>query len=189
MVEDRECPVSFRRSNSSRILGYSSLRCTFEKYMWALHRLEDVIPVWPGTLECRAASRDRNAISLLDSIARDVTKSHRPTTQLITPESKPDARACRHVVVKREASASSRHIEYPWNEKMKIPDDPEECQLLMQPYVPAWDKVGQWRCLMVDRALFCIFINPGSSMLGQHHSHVSAHSLREDGWSLEELGL
>ncbi|KAG1890720.1 uncharacterized protein F5891DRAFT_1197804 [Suillus fuscotomentosus] len=183
----REGPVSFRRSNSSRILAYSGLRCTFEKYMWALHRLEDVLPVWPGTLECRAASHDRNAISLLDSIARDVTKSHRPTTQLINPESKPAARACQHVVVKREASASSQHIKYPWNEEM--PADQEGYQLLMQPYVPEWDQVGQWRCLLIDRALFCIFIHPGSYTLSQHHSCVSAHSLREDGWSLEELGL
>jgi hypothetical protein len=186
MVEDRDGPVSFRRSNSSRILGYSGLRCTFEKYIWALRRLEDVLPVWPGTFECRAASCDRNAISLLDSIARDVTKSHRPTTLLITPESKSAALApC--VVVKREASASSQHVEYPWNGKM--PDDPEGYQLLMQPYVPEWDQVGQWRCLLVDRALFCIFIHPGSYMLARRPPHVSAHSLREDGWSLEELGL
>ncbi|KAG1759658.1 hypothetical protein EDD22DRAFT_849099 [Suillus occidentalis] len=102
------------------------------------HRLEDMLPVWPGTFECWAASCDCNNISLLDSIAQDVTKSHRPTTLLITPESKSAALdPC--VVVKREASASSQHIEYPWNGKM--PDDPEGYQLLMQPYVPEWDQV------------------------------------------------
>jgi hypothetical protein len=149
-----------------------------------------MLPVWPGTLECRVASHDRNVISLLDSIARDVTKSHRPTTQLIIPGSKPTACAHHDVVVKREASASSQHIKYPWNGK--TPKDLKkygEYQLLMQPYVPEWDQVGQWRCLMVDRALFCIFIHPGSRMLAKRHSHVSAHSLRVDGWSLKELGL
>lgn len=163
MVEDRDGPVLFHCSNSSRILGYSGLRCTFEKYMWALHRLEDMLPVWPGTLECQAASCDRNTISLLDSITRDVTKSHHPTTQPITSESKPAARACHNIIVKCEASTSSQHIKYPWNEQM--PDDREGYQLLMQPYVPEWDQVGQWRCLMVDRALFCIFIHPGSCTL------------------------
>lgn len=158
--------------------------------MSALRRLEGVLPVWPGILECRAASHDYNAITLLDSIARDVTQSHRPTTELITSGTRLDPQIPKPVVLKREASASRQFIKYPGKQKML--DEAKECgeyRLFMQPYVPEWDKVGQWRCLMVNQALFCIFIHPGSSRLTHHNSRVLDHSLREDGWSLKELGM
>ncbi|KAG2060476.1 hypothetical protein BDR06DRAFT_947813 [Suillus hirtellus] len=134
--------------------------------MWALHRLEGVLPVWPGILECWAASHDYNAITLLDP-------------QIPKP-----------VVLKHEASVSRQFIKYLMKQKML--DEVKECgeyQLFMQLYVPEWDEVGQWCCLMVNQALFCIFIHPGSSRLTYHNSCVLDHSLQEDGWSLKELGM
>ncbi|KAG1853974.1 hypothetical protein F4604DRAFT_1686166 [Suillus subluteus] len=152
--------------------------------------LEGVLPVWPGTLECRAASHDYNTIDLLDSIAKDITKSHRPTTQIITPGTKPGPHLNNLAVVKHEASSSRHLIKYPWNKKMPSSTEKHgEYRLLMQLYVLEWDQVGQWRCLMVNQALFCIFIHPGSSTLACPDSHVLDPSLREDGWSLKELGL
>jgi hypothetical protein len=191
-VEDREAPVLFRHSDSSRDQGDSTLCCTFEKYIRALRRLEGVLPVWPGILECRAASHDCNTIGLLDSIARDVTKSHRPITQLLTPETFSGLHEHRSVVVKREASATRQHLKYSRNKKMKMPTNLEkhgDYRLFMQPYVEEWDQIGQWRCLMVDQAVFCIFLHPGSSTLLDPDSEVLAHSLQEDGWSLKELGV
>ncbi|KAG2335363.1 hypothetical protein BDR05DRAFT_559914 [Suillus weaverae] len=180
----------FRPPGSSRAWGDVALCCTFEKYVWALRRLEGVLPVWPGTLECRAASHDCNTIELLDSIALDVTKSHRPTTQLITPGEKPGARGYQPVVVKREASASRHLTKYPLNKKILSNTEKHgEYRLFTQPYVLEWDLVGQWRCLMVNQALFCIFNHPGSSKLANPDSPVLAPSLREGGWSLKELGL
>ncbi|KAG1817622.1 uncharacterized protein BJ212DRAFT_1480177 [Suillus subaureus] len=175
----REAPVLFHLSSSLRDRGDSTLCCTFEKYIWALHRLEGMLPLWPGILECWAASHDHNAISLLDSIARDGTQTHRPTTQLIIPGTKFDPHITEPVVVKHESSASRLFIKYPGKQKML--DEAEkhgEFQLFKQSYVPEWDK-----------ALFCIFIHPGSSMLANCNSCVLDHSLQEDGWSLEELGL
>jgi hypothetical protein len=180
----------FRPTGSSSDREDATLCCTFEKYVWGLRRLEGVLPVWPGTLECRAASHDYNAITLLDSIARDVTQSHRITTELITPETKLHPKMTNHVVIKRESSASRQFIKYPGKQKML--DEAKECgeyRLFMQPYVPEWDEVGQWRCLMVNQALFCIFIHPGSSTLTNRKSRVLDHRLREDGWSLKELGM
>ena len=190
LVKDREAPVLFRPSSSSMDQTNSTLHCTFEKYIWALRRLEGVLPLWPGTLECRVASHDHNAIMLLDSIAQDITKSYRPSTQLIIPGTRPNPSDPKHMVVKREASASRQSIKYPWNQKMF--DEAEklgEYRLFMQPYVPEWDKVGQWRCLMVNQVIFCIFNHPGSSTLANRNAPVLAHNLREDGWSLEELCL
>ncbi|KAG1771566.1 hypothetical protein EV702DRAFT_1201881 [Suillus placidus] len=176
----REAPMLFRPPGSSRARGDVTLCCTFEKYVWALRRLEGVLPVWPGTLECRAASHDCNTIDLLDSIALDITKSHRPMTQLITPGEMPGARGYQPVVVKREASASRHLAKYPLNKKILSTDTEKhgEYRLFTQPYVLEW-----------DLALFCIFIHPGSSKLANPGSHVLAPSLREGGWSLKELGL
>ncbi|KAG2125011.1 hypothetical protein BD769DRAFT_1388641 [Suillus cothurnatus] len=130
----REAPVLFRPTGSSSDREDATLCCTFEKYVWGLRRLEGVLPVWPGTLECRAASHDYNAITLLDSIARDVTQSHRITTELITPETKLHPKMTNHVVIKRESSASRQFIKYPGKQKML--DEAKECgeyRLFMQP--------------------------------------------------------
>ncbi|KAG2057191.1 hypothetical protein BDR06DRAFT_1037468 [Suillus hirtellus] len=141
------------------------------------HRLEDVLPVWPGTLECRAASHDRNTISLLDSIAQDITKSHRPTTQLITPESKPAACACQHVVVKHEASTSSQHIKYPWNEEM--PTDQEGYQLLMQPYVPEWDQAEVFKAHAEIQQFLVLMLE---AFIAGEETRLQQSSLRVSAW-------
>ncbi|KAG1860110.1 hypothetical protein F4604DRAFT_1684485 [Suillus subluteus] len=118
------------------------------------YRLEGVLLLWPGILECQAASHDHNAISLLDSIAWDGTQTHHPTTQLIIPETKFDPRITEPVVVKHEASTSRLFIKYPGKQKMLDEAGKHgEYRLFKQSYVPEWDKVGQWRCLMVNQAL------------------------------------
>ncbi|KAG2090488.1 uncharacterized protein F5147DRAFT_658155 [Suillus discolor] len=123
--------------------------------MWAFRRLEGVLLMWLGLLECQAASHDYNTIMLLDSVTRDATKSHWTGLNPSDPK---------HMVVKREASASRQFIKYPWNQKMF--DEAEK----------QWNEVGQWHCFMVNQVIFCIFNHPGSSMLANCKSHVSDHS-------------
>ncbi|KAG2362862.1 hypothetical protein BDR07DRAFT_1405696 [Suillus spraguei] len=188
---DSEAPVLFRQSDSSRDQEDSTVCCTFERYVRLLRRLEAVLPVWPGVLECRVASYERNIINLLDSIARDITQTHRPKTQVVNSKTNLHLHYPERMVVKREGSASRRLIKYTSDRKqldeaMKYGNGGH--QLFMQPYVPEWDEVGQWRCLMVGMALFCIFIHPGSYTLADHNARVLAYGLREDGWTLNELG-
>ncbi|KAG1847738.1 hypothetical protein F4604DRAFT_1687984 [Suillus subluteus] len=55
---------------------------------------------------------------------------------------------------KHEASTSRLFIKYPGKQKMLDEAGKHgEYQLFKQSYVPEWDKVGQWRCLMVNLAL------------------------------------
>jgi hypothetical protein len=159
---------------------------TFDEYITALKKLEQIIPVWPGSSECWAASYDYNIITVLDSIARDITKSHRPITKLIN-EVGQRCRGINKKVLKREGRQSRASIKIPWNGNP--PQQVSECgnyRWLVQSWVPEWDRVGQWRCLMVNQTVFHIINDPAGQVVPGQSSPMKAHP-REDGWTLQEL--
>lgn len=159
---------------------------TFEEYTAALKKLEQIIPVWPSSSECRAASYDYNIITLLDSIARDITKSHRPTTKVID-EVGQNCFGINKKVLKREGRQSRANIKNPWNSNP--PQQEPKCgdyRWLVQSWVPEWDRVGQWRCLMVNQTVFHIINDPTGHVVPGQSSSMKART-REDGWTLQEL--
>ncbi|KAG1770819.1 hypothetical protein EV702DRAFT_1202293 [Suillus placidus] len=169
----REAPVRFRSPSSSR--NANDMWSTFDEYTAALKKLEQIIPVWPGSSECRAASCDYNIITLLDSIARDVTKSHRPTTKVIDEV----GQSCRGIdkkVLKREGRQSRASIKNPWNGNP--PQQEPKCgdyRWLVQSWVPEW-----------DRTAFHIINDPAGKVVPGQSSPMKAQT-REDGWTLQEL--
>jgi hypothetical protein len=73
-------------------------------------------------------------------------------------------------VLKQEGNTSRQHIKYPWNRKIppNVKDKKRDFDLYVQPYVPEWDQVSQWHCIMVNGALFCTFVHPGSYTLANN---------------------
>jgi hypothetical protein len=151
----------------------------------ALKRLEKILPVWPGTAESWAVSPDHNIITILDIIAREVTRSSRPTTHLLAK--KPQDHSATSWVLKHEASQSNKHMKIPWDGEMPQNLEVNGRRWMVQHYVPEWALVGQWRCLMVNMDLFYIIHEPSQNPgLTTQSSSILAYS-REDGWTLKEL--
>jgi hypothetical protein len=109
----------------------------------------------------------------LDAIAREVTRSHRPTTHLL--EKKLADHHTTSWILKREASRFNKH--------MKIPG----CRWMVQHYVPEWARVGQWRCLMVNKTPFYIIHEPSQEPGLTTQNSLTLPYRREDGWTLKEL--
>ncbi|KAG2070473.1 hypothetical protein BDR04DRAFT_1118338 [Suillus decipiens] len=179
-------------------MHFDKLQLAMQKFatMWGgldltkIDRLEAILPVWLGILESRVASHEYNNIALLDSVAWDITHTHWPMTQLVTLETKLHLYYTEHMVVKHEDSTSRQFMKYTTkqkhvNEAKKYGNG--DHHLFMQPYVPEWDKVGQWHCFMVGGGLLCIFTHPGSYMLANRNAPVWARGLQKDGWNLNEL--
>ncbi|OJA20179.1 hypothetical protein AZE42_12829 [Rhizopogon vesiculosus] len=109
-----ESPVHFYSSDCPQQAG--ELHCTLQAFMLALRRLEKILPIWPVTAESWAASPDHNIITILDTIAQEVTQSSCPTTHLLAK--KPQDHCTTHRVLKHEARQSKKDMKIPWDGEM-----------------------------------------------------------------------
>ncbi|KAG1759647.1 hypothetical protein EDD22DRAFT_849089 [Suillus occidentalis] len=134
LVEDREGPVLFCLADSSRDWGDSTVFCTFGTYLEGLRNVERMLPMWASTFECHVVSHDLNIHGTLDSVAQDLTFSHRPITQAVAEIIMPSIIADQPAVLKREGSASRQHIKYPWNQKIppNLKDKKRDYDLLQE---------------------------------------------------------
>jgi hypothetical protein len=156
-------------------------------YFKAMTYLGTQLAVWPPVEELVRASRKMNVIQDLDFVAREVTRTIRPVTNLLS-----DAPSIeRETFLKREGSDCARHV---YNPRRAAEISPEKLSLMVsvydyrwikQQYVPELATVGEWRIIIINRRILHV-INTTYRQLDRKPFAMEA-SIRTDGYSLEEM--
>jgi hypothetical protein len=144
------------------------------------------IPIWPPIEEMIACSK-RAVIETLDHIAKTVTKTVRPKTEILPY---PVTWVPKNSVLKRERSDAARHCLLPadmknltivqLNEYLESHSS-DDCHWLLQEYVPFLRQFGEWRVYFIDGFL-------SFTLLTEWMDGVGIVSIKQlNSWSLEEL--
>jgi hypothetical protein len=144
------------------------------------------IPIWPPIKEMIACSK-RAVIETLDHIAKTVTKTIRPKTEILPY---PVTWVPKNSVLKWERSDAARHCLLPadmknltivqLNEYLESHSS-DDCHWLLQEYVPFLRQFGEWRVYFIDGFL-------SFTLLTEWMDGVGIVSIKQlNSWSLEEL--
>jgi hypothetical protein len=152
-----------------------------QRYLCGLQILESIMPVWPPSREVLRASRKFNVIMDLDQIATRTVNSPRPLTTILSHNN--TSQSFEDFVLKREGSDCTRHVLLPDSvDPLNLPPDLGHFRWLKQSYVPALQRLGEWRMILVDcKPLYVIHTAPGR----REQEWVFLH--RDAGLSLAEM--
>ena len=134
-----------------------------------MHTLSKLIVLWPPVDEILAASKKAQEIKLLDKIAREVTHTIRPVTEVVEHK----AIKATGVVFKWEVSDTSTHVRLPEKiaklskkelKKMAV----DKFVWLSQTFVPHLLQFGEWRVYFVGGRFYEIILTePDPSKVAQ----------------------
>ncbi|KAG9310614.1 hypothetical protein JVU11DRAFT_9181 [Chiua virens] len=144
-----------------------------DKYVKGIQNLEKVVTVWPSSQEMLQL-RELDTITMLDEIARVETKTIRPWSSLLPPNS-PDM----PLVLKREERSCGKNTIVKTCDRNRIRSilrkkDRSPYRWYCQEWIPEWTEVGQWRCIIVGGQMINHILLNGPDGL----------TLREDGRTL-----
>ena len=164
-----------------KVYGFKT-QTAADHHIEQLHKLSNIILLWPPIDEMIAASRKVDEVILLDKISREITHTIRPVTEVIskTLNHPPPGK-----VFKREVSDTSSHVLLPEKiaklsrkELKKIALD--KFRWMSQTFIPQLIQFGEWRVYFVGGRYHSVVITEPT--LDKMHCEIM------DGmWSLKEL--